>query len=59
VLWKNNANATVNWLNSGYALFSGAAPGSFAKYVGMSGSGYGTNLQLSALMMDYAFGKRW
>lgn len=55
----NNAGQEVFWFSSGYILFWGAAPGSFSKYFGLSGSTVGASFQLSALMADYEFGARW
>jgi hypothetical protein len=59
VTWLNNSAAAVSFFTPGYILFAGAAPGGFSKYVGLSGTTTGTQYQLSALMMDYAFTNRW
>lgn len=59
IQWVNNAGQPINWFASGYVLFWGTTPGSFSKYIGLSGSTTGASFQLSGLMADYEFGARW
>jgi hypothetical protein len=59
ITWLNSTPAIVRWFSAGYDLFHGVAPGSFSKYVGLSGNTSGANIQLSCLMTDYEMGARW
>lgn len=59
VRWINNVFALITWYPSSYALYWTGTPGGYGKYLGISGKSSGTSFQLSAMMLDYAFGKRW
>lgn len=59
ITWLNSTPAIIRWFSAGYDLFHGVAPGSFSKYVGLSGNTSGANIQLSALMTDFEIGARW
>lgn len=58
VTWQNNALALVTWFSGQFLLYSGAAPGAFSKYVGITGSGQ-AQYQLSGVYMDYKLGAAW
>ena len=59
VQWKNSSSVIVTWLNGGYVLYNGVAPGAFGKYVGLTVNASGAIYQLSALDMDYKLRARW
>ena len=60
VQWKNNSNAIVAWYTTSYILYAGDGLGSYAKYVGLSGSaGAGNIYELNSVVMDYSLRKRW
>ena len=58
VFWQNNAIAIVNWFTGQFLLYNGAAPGAYAKYVGISGNGQ-AQFQMGGIYMDYKMGAAW
>jgi hypothetical protein len=59
VSWQNNVSATVLWYAGTMVLYSGDAPGTFDRFVGMTFSTTGSVYSLNAFYMDYKLGPRW
>lgn len=58
VQWQNNALTIVSWFTGQFLLYNGSAPGAYAKYVGISGTGQ-AQYELGGCYMDYKLGAAW
>lgn len=58
VLWQNNSLNIVQWFTGQFLLYSGASPGGYSKYVGMTITVQG-KFEFGGAYMDYKLGARW
>lgn len=58
VQWQNNALSIVAWFTGQYLLYSGASPGGYGKYAGLTGE-WQAQYQLQGCYMDYKLGAAW
>jgi len=52
-------SAAIVWVVSSYILYSGAPPGVWSAYIGMTITGSGIGYQLSSFLLDYKKSARW